>query len=154
MVKANLDSIKKLRQQTSAPVMDCKKGLEQSGGDLAKAKVWLKKKGLSKVAKKKGNQAAAGKIHAYLHTDARVGAMVKLACQTDFVARNQAFAKLAHELCLQIASMKPKNVKQLLSQEYIRDPKKTIKDLIDEAIAKFGENIKVEDFARLEVGRD
>ncbi len=151
MVKAKVDLIKQLRILTSAPVVACKKALEESGGDLKKAQAKLKKKGLARVAKKKGEAAKEGLIHCYLHSNGKIGAMVKLACQTDFVAKNRQFERLAHEICLQIAAMNPKTVKVLLKQEYIRDPQKTIGDLLNEAIAKFGENIKIEAFERLEI---
>lgn len=151
MQKPKLDQIKNLREQTSAPIMDCKRALEECGGDENKAKEWLKQKGLLRAAKKKDKSVGDGLIDSYLHSGAKVGAMIKLSCQTDFVARNEDFQKLARELCLQIAGMGPKNVKELLAQEYIRDPKKKINDLIDEAIAKFGENIKIEEFIRLAI---
>lgn len=151
MNKVKIEQIKKLREQTQASVMACKKALEESQGEMKKAKSLLRKKVLLKAEKKKGEEAKEGLIHAYIHSGERVGAMVKLCCQTDFVARNEAFLKLAHELCLQIASMKPKNIKELQNQEYIREPKKKIKDLLREAMTKFGENIKIEEFARFEV---
>lgn len=152
MAKVNVDQIKKLRKLTGgAPVMECKKALEACQGDLKKAGAWLRKRDLLKAEKKKNEEAKEGLIHTYIHSDGKVGAMVKLCCQTDFVARNPGFEKLAHEICLQITSMNPKNLKELLGQEYIRDPKKTIKDLLNEAIGKFGEKIKVEEFTRFEV---
>lgn len=146
-----IDQIKKLREQTSAPIMDCKRALQECDGDENKAKEWLKKKGLAQAAKKKAKKAVDGLIYSYVHSGAKVGAILQLNCQTDFVARNQDFQKLAQEICLQIVSMNPKNVSVLLKQEYIRDSQKKISDLIDEAIAKFGENIKVGEFARLAI---
>lgn len=151
MAKVSIDLIKKLREQTNAPVMECKRALEECDGDMKKAKRWLAKKELARAEKKKDREAKEGLIHCYIHGDRKIGAMVKLCCQTDFVAKNREFEKLAHEICLQIAAMKPRNIKALLSQEYIRDPKKKIEDLLKEAIAKFGENIKIEEFERLEV---
>jgi len=151
MAKVSIDLTKKLREQTNAPVMECKKALEECDGDMKKAKGWLAKKELARAEKKKDREAKEGLIHCYIHSERKIGAMVKLCCQTDFVAKNREFEKLAHEICLQIAAMKPKNIKALLSQEYIRDPKKKIEGLLKEAIAKFGENIKIEEFERLEV---
>ena len=150
-MKISINKIKALRKQTSAPIMDCKKALQECDGDEVKAKDWLKKKGLALAAKKKDKTVLDGLIYSYIHSGNKVGAMIKLSCQTDFVARNKDFQKLAHEICLQIASMNPKNIKELLCQEYIRDSQKKISDLIDEAIAKFGENIRVEEFTRLTV---
>lgn len=149
--KITINQIKKLREQIRAPVMECKRALEECQGDFKKAKSWLRKKGLVRVEKKKDREAKQGLIHCYTHSDGKIGAMIKICCESDFVAKNREFEKLSHELCLQVAAMKPKNVKALLCQEYIRDPKKTIKDLLNEAIAKFGENIKIEEFTRLEV---
>ncbi len=151
MQKSKLDQIKTLRDQTVAPVMDCKMALEEAGGDEKKAKEWLRKKGLTRAAKKKNQETGDGLIYSYIHSGAKIGAILQLSCQTDFVARNQEFQQLAQEICLQIVSMNPKNVSVLLKQEYIRDPQKKISDLIDSAIAKFGENIRVEKFARLAV---
>lgn len=151
MPKIDMKIIKQLREITSAPVMECKKALENSAGDMKKAQALLRKRDLLQAEKKKGEEAKEGVIHAYIHSDRRVGAMVKLCCQTDFVAKNKNFEVLAHELCLQIASMKPKNIKELLAQEYIRDPKKKVEDLLKEAMAKFGEKIKIEEFARFAV---
>lgn len=151
MAKASLDLIKKLRRETQAPVMECQQALVKFGGDLAKAKKWLKKKGLARAKKKKSQRSEEGLIHAYVHNNGRAGAIVKISCQTDFVGRNPDFAKLAHEIALQIVALKPKNVRELLSQEYIRDPEKKIEELINGAIAKFGENIRIVDFTRLEI---
>lgn len=131
--------------------MECKRALQATGGDLKKAQDWLRKRDAIKVAKKKERATGEGLIHAYIHNDAKTGAMVKLLSESDFVARNKAFLKLAHELAMQVAAMNPKNVKALLKQEYIRDPEKTVADLINEAIAKFGENIQIEEFSRLEI---
>lgn len=151
MPKININQIKKLRAKTQAPVLECRNALEENDGNLKKAERWLRQRNNLKVAKKKNRITEQGLIHAYIHNEAKTGAMVKLCCESDFVARNKAFNNLAHEIAMQVAAMKPKNVKELLAQEYIRDPEKTIQDLINEAIAKFGENIKIEGFARLKV---
>lgn len=147
----NLDQIKKLRELTKAGIMDCRRALEESNGDFNKAKAWLTKKGAMVAAKKADRETKAGIVEAYVHSDGCLGALVKLSCETDFVARNKEFKKLAHELAMQVAAMSPESVGELLKQEYIRDPKKKIEDLIKEAIGKLKENIKVEDFARIEV---
>lgn len=147
-----IDSVKKLREQTSAGVLDCKKALIQAGGDFKIACEILKKKGV-KLAKKKAERVTGeGSVEVYLHPGGRVASMLELACETDFVARNTGFKNLAHELAMQIASMNPSTIEVLLKQEYIRDQKKKVEDLINEAIAKFGENIKVKRFIRYEVG--
>ncbi len=99
--------IKDLRAATAAGVLDCKKALEASGGDLEKAKVYLREKGLAAVAKKAGRAAEEGLIEAYIHTGGRVGALIELNCETDFVARTEAFEELAHDLALQVVAARP-----------------------------------------------
>jgi elongation factor Ts len=150
-MKVSLVHITKLRQTTGAGVLACKKALERSNGDFAKAIEILKKEGLAKAAKKADRVTSKGIVETYSHLDGRIGVLVKLTCETDFVARNDEFKKLAHEICLQVAAMNPKNVKILLGQEYIREPGKKIDLLIKETIAKVGENIKVAEFSRIEV---
>lgn len=150
MIKVN--AVKKLRELTSAGVVECKKALKEADGDLDKATEILRKKGAKLAEKKAARRTGEGLIETYLHSGSQVGTMLELACETDFVARNELFKKLAHELTMQIASMNPSEVEVLLEQEYIRDPKKKIKDLIEETIAKFGENIKVKRFVRYELG--
>ena len=152
-MKVTLDQIKQLRNETKAGVMDARKALMESGGDMAMAKQWLTKQGLKKAAKKAGRETSEGLIEAYIHAGARVGAIVKLSCETDFVAKTEEFKTLAREVAMQVASMSPKNIKELSKQAYIRDSRKTIADLLKEAIAKLGENVKVEKIERMEVGK-
>jgi len=151
MTKISLDDIKKLREQTGAGVMDCRRALEEAKGDLPKAEKILQKQGLAKAEKKSERETKAGLVSSYVHLTGRIGVLVALGCETDFVARTGDFQKLAHELCLQVASMKPKNVKALLAQEYIRDPQMTIKDLVKQMIGKLGENIRVVEFERVDI---
>lgn len=153
MAKVDIEKIKKLRNQTAAPVMECRRALEEAGGDLKKAADLLREWGLEKAEKKKGRQAAEGIIYAYIHHGNRVGAMVELNCETDFVAKTNELKKLAHEIAMQVASMDPKDIDTLLGQEYIRDSKMTIKDLINSVISKVGENIVLRRFVRYEVGQ-
>ena len=100
-------TIKDLREATAAGVLDCKKALEASGGDLEKAKVYLREKGLAAAAKKADRAAEEGLIEAYIHTGGRVGALIELNCETDFVARTEAFEELAHDLALQVVAARP-----------------------------------------------
>lgn len=144
--------IKKLREETGAGVMDVRCALEVAGGDTKKAKSILKKKGLEKAAEKAHRETAKGLIEAYVHADGRIGAMVHLACETDFVARTADFKNLAKEVAMQVAAMSPESTDELLAQEYIRDPEKTVKDLIAEVVAKTGENIQVRKIARFALG--
>jgi len=143
--------VKKLREETGGGVMECKKALEEAKGDIEKAKEIIKKKGIIKAEEKKDRETKQGWAATYTHVTGRVGVVVELLCETDFVSRNADFQALAKEICLQIAAMNPKNEKALLKQEYIRDPSKTIGDLIKESIAKFGENIRLGEFKRIEI---
>ncbi len=159
--------VKELRDQSGAGIMECKKALLQTRGDMDKALQILKEEGLLKAKKKAGRATTQGLIEAYVHTGGRIGAMVEVNCETDFVARTDEFKKLAHHLAMQVAAMPPQFVSKeeapegvdiepeaacLLLQPYIKDPNKTIQDIITETIAKVGENIKVKRFARFELG--
>lgn len=150
-MQIKLDDLKKLRAETSAGVSDCRQALEDAGGDFAKAKKLLMERGLQKAAKKADRQTTSGLVESYVH-GGKVGVLVEVRCETDFVARTDEFKHLAHEIALQVAAMNPKDTKTLLASEYIRDPQKTIEALIKETIAKLGENITVGRFTRLALG--
>lgn len=145
--------IKKLREKTGGGVADCRKALEESKGDFKKAEELLRSWGIDKAASKSDRVVGAGLVETYMHSGGKVGAMVEVNCETDFVARTDEFKNLAHELAMQVAAMDPKDVKELEKQEYIRDSSKTISDLIKEVIAKVGENIVVKRFERFELGQ-
>ena len=147
----SIDDIKTLREQTGAGIADCKEALKASSGNINKAKDWLKKKGLDKASSKSGHEVKKGVVEVYSHRG-KVGVLVELLCETDFVARTEDFKNLAHELALQIASMNPSSVEELLSQEYIRDATYTIDQLIKGVIGKIGENIQVGRFERIALG--
>jgi elongation factor Ts len=148
-----LQEIKKLRVKTGAGLHDAKDALEKAKGDASKAEEILRKKGLIKVGKRKDRATSAGRVEIYLHGEPpTVGAMVELLCETDFVAKTSEFATLGRELAMQVASMNPDSLDDLLNQEYIRDPKKYVKDLIHDASAKFGERIEIGRFIRYKVG--
>lgn len=146
----SIEQIKQLRQETGVSITECKKALEQAKGDFDKAKETLKKWGRELAGKKSEREAGLGIIEAYVHPDKRIGAMIELRCETDFVAKSKDFKELAHELCLQIAAMDPQE-DSLLSQPWIRDESKIIEDLVNEYIAKLGENIMVKRFKRFEI---
>lgn len=152
MTKITIEQIKKLRAKTKAGVMDCKKALEESSGDMKKAEEWLRKKGIKSASKRAGRKTSEGLVEAYTHHDGSIGSVVSIACETDFVARTESFKKLAHEIAMQVAATNPKNVKELLKQPWIRDEKRTISDLVNDLRAKTGENIVIEDFKRLRLG--
>lgn len=152
MASVDLQQLKKLREETCVSIADCRKALEESGGDYKKALEWLRKRGIEKAEKKQERETSQGLIDSYIHQNGRVGALVVFLCETDFVARTSEFRNLAHEIAMQVAAMNPKNVDALLKQEYIRDNSKTVSDLIKEVIAKLGENIVVKRFVRYELG--
>ncbi|MDD3919546.1 MAG: translation elongation factor Ts [Candidatus Pacebacteria bacterium] len=192
----SIELIKQLRQETDISLSQCKKALEEAEGDIEKAKEILKKQGGAVAAKKSDREVNVGIIDAYIHAGGQVGVMITLLCETDFVARGDAFKELNHELLLQIASMAPKYVSEediteeilneemeaykaqlegenkpeeikeniikgkldkfkkescLLSQPWVKDNNITIQDLINDYIAKLGENIKVKEFIRYEL---
>lgn len=149
-MKVTAQMIKQLREKTQAGFSDCKMALEEAVGDMKKAEEILRKKGFEKAAKKAERETKAGLVESYVH-GGRIGVLVSLLCETDFVARTDEFKHLAHEIALQVSSMDPKDVSTLLKQEYIRDGSKTIEELIKETIAKVGENIKVGNFSRVEI---
>ncbi len=154
MTKITVDQIKKLREETKAGVMDCRQALTKTKGDLKKAEEWLRKKGIKTASKRAGRETGQGVISAYTHHDSSVAALVVLACETDFVARTKDFRDLAHELAMQVAATKPKDIKSLLKQAWIRDEKREVVDLIKQLSAKTGENIQVREFTRLALRED
>lgn len=146
-----IEDIKKLREQTGAGIADCKEALRQSKGNMEEAKKWLQEKGLDKASQKSDREVKAGIVETYSHSG-KVGVLVELLCETDFVARTEDFKNLAHELSLQIASMDPSSVDDLLSQEYIRDNSQTIDQLVKSTSGKLGENIQIGRFERISLG--
>jgi elongation factor Ts len=197
MAEITAAMVKDLRERTAAGMADCKKALVETGGDMEKATEFLRKKGLASAAKKAGRIAAEGLVGSYLHGGGRIGVLVEVNCETDFVARNDDFQTFVKEVSMQIAAMNPQYVattdvpadfvdkekaillekaKQsgkpenilakmvdgqiakwmkdicLLEQTWVKDDKKAIKDLLQDLIAKIGENIKIRRFARFEVG--
>lgn len=152
MKKVDPKEIQRLREETNAGVMDCKRALEDASGDYTRAKDLLRERGLEKAAKKEGREAKEGVVAAYIHADGRKGAIVEIASETDFVARGEEFQKLAREVAMQVTAMAPGDVDQLLGQAYIRDASKTIKDLVTELAVKTGENVSVRRFQRFALG--
>ncbi len=161
-------TVKELRELTGAGMLDCKRALEEARGDLEKAKEILRNKGLAVAAKKAERATAEGVVHAYIHHDGRLGALVELNCESDFVARTEDFRQLAQQIALQVAGANPRYISAeevpdgaegdpdelcLLLQPYIRDESLSVQDLITEAIAQTRENIQVRRFARFELGQ-
>jgi len=149
MVSAEL--VKQLREKTGASMMDCKKALEEANGDEVKATEILRGKDKLTAMKKSERVANQGIIEAYIHANAKIGVLLELKCETDFVARNEEFKALAHEIAMHIAGMGSKDVETLLAEPFIKNPSITIKDAIEARIGKLGENIKIEKFIRYEL---
>ena len=147
------EDVKRLREETGAGVMDCKRALDEAAGDFARAKTLLKERGQARAQKTSGREAKEGIIEAYVHGGGRIGALVELSSETDFVARNPDFQRLAKELAMQVAAMDPKNVDELLEQVYIRDSSKKVGDLVTGIAATMGENVRVRRFKRFQLGQ-
>jgi elongation factor Ts len=147
----DLKAIKKLRDATSASIADVRRALDATNGDEKKALEWLKKRATEIAAKKKDRETGEGLIEAYIHGGGKVGVLVEILCETDFVAKTDEFKMLAKEVAMQIAAMNPSDVETLLKQEYIRDSSQTIEQFVKSVIAKLGENITVKRFARFEL---
>ena len=153
--------IKELRDQTGAGIMECKKALEDAGGDIGKASQLIRERGLAMAEKKKDREAGQGLIDSYIHAG-RIGALIELNCETDFVARTDDFKTLAREIAMQVAATNPTRISAseastdgdvpLLDQPYIRDPSRTIQELVNETIAKVRENVVIRRFSRFELG--
>ncbi len=145
----SIDQIKQLREETAVSISECKKALEQTKGDTKKAKEILKKWGRDLANKKAGRGTEQGIIESYIHPNKKIGVLLEINCETDFVAKSENFQKLAHELCLQIAAVREEI--PILKQPWIKDESKTIQDLLNEYIAKIGENITIKKFVRYEI---
>ena len=167
-MSVSTDKIKELRDQTGAGIMDCRNALLKTEGDMEKAGEILKEQSLVRVDKKSQRETSQGLVETYIHTGGRIGAMVELNCETDFVARTPEFQELAHNLAMQVAAQEPLCITEeqmpedtdtepeiacLLLQAFIKDPEKTIQDLITETAARVGENVRVSRFARFELGQ-
>ena len=159
--------VRTLRDQTGAGIMDCKEALENSDGNLEKAVLALREKGVASAVKRVGRETNEGVIETYLHTGGRVGAMVELGCETDFVARTEEFQKLAHDIAMQVAAMDPVYVSEddieegdarppaqiaLMLQPFIKNSSSSVGEMVKELAGKVGENIRVVRFSRLAVG--
>ena len=146
-----LELIKEIREQTGAGVVDVKKALDDASGDKDKALEILRKQGLKKADKKADRIAGEGVVVAYVHADGKSGAMVKLLCETDFVARNDEFKALANDIAMHIVAMSPTDVEDLYSQAFVKNPEVTVEELVKDKIATIGENIKVESFVKVAI---
>ena len=163
----SVEAIKELRERTGAGIMDCKRALQESNGDLAKAEEILRDQGIASAAKKASRATNQGVVESYIHSGGRIGAIVEVNCETDFVARTPDFKELAHDLAMQVAAMSPLYVDDseipdgdevdpeqacIMQQPFIKDPSQTVQDLVNEAIGKLGENVRVRRFTRFSLG--
>ena len=150
---ANLvEDIRQLREETSCGVIECKKALEEAKGDFQKAKEYLRKRGLEMAAKKSDREVKEGRVEAYIHHGNKIGVVVEVNCETDFVARNDDFISFTKNLAMHIAALNPQSVQELLQQPFVKDASKNIQDLLNELVAKIGENIQINRFIRYKVG--
>ena len=153
---SNTENIKLLRSETGAGVTDAKRALEEANDDFEKAKDILKEKGIADAEKRASRATGQGVIESYIHQGNRLGAIIEINCETDFVARTSEFKDLAKNLAMQVAAMDPASIDNdndsLMEQQYIKDSDKLIKELVQEVIAQTGENIKIKRFQRFEVG--
>ncbi len=162
------EDVKRLREETGAGVMDAKRALDEAGGSFDKARELLRERGVAAAAKRADRATGQGLVEAYIHGVGRIGALVELQCETDFVARTDAFKQLAKDVAMQVAAMNalaltPEEVpadapgtreeNALLTQAFIRDGKKTIADLVQDVIASTGENVRIARFSRFEIGK-
>ena len=148
---ADTDKIKNLRESTGLSLGQIKKALDEAGGDEIKAREILKAQGVAVAAKKSSREVKEGVIDSYIHANKKLATMVEVLCETDFVARNSEFQRLAHDLAMHVAAVRPGTVEDLLGQQFIKDPAITVKDLINQYIAKLGENIQVGRFEIFEI---
>ncbi|MFQ6027335.1 MAG: elongation factor Ts [Dehalococcoidia bacterium] len=159
-----VEQIRTLRESTGAGILECKQALEDNGGDFDKAAEALRQKGFAQAAKRANRETSEGVIESYIHTGGRVGALVELGCETDFVARTPEFKQLAHDIAMQVAAMSPAYVSaeeiaeddtrppaqvSLLQQPFIKDGSRVVADMVQELAAKVGENVRVVRFSRL-----
>lgn len=165
-MEPTVQQIKALRAETGAGVMDCKRALADSDGNVEKAKEILREQGIAAATKKASRATNEGLVESYIHSGGRIGAIVEVNCETDFVARTDEFKGLAHDLAMQIAAMSPSHIdissvedgdslppeSFLMQQTFIKDPSRTIRDLVNEAVGKLGENIQVRRFTRFSLG--
>lgn len=149
--KKIIEQVKKLREELGLGIMEIKAALVQAEGDEKKAKEILKEQGFKKAEKRAEKETHQGLVATYTHTSGKIGVMVEMLCETDFVAKNADFVQTAKDLCLQVAAMDPENAEKLLEQDFIKDGSKKVKDLVTALVSKFGENIKIGRIQRFEI---
>ncbi|SRR3989344_6118354 len=151
MADIDISKVKRLRELTGVGITDAKQALVEANGNFDKALAQMRKKGLTKAEKRSEREARAGLIGSYVH-DGRIGVLVEVNCETDFVAKTDEFKELVKGLCLHIAASEPEDIKALLEQPFVKNPEKSVEDYVKEHIAKLGENIVVRRFSRIALG--
>ncbi|QQG46476.1 MAG: translation elongation factor Ts [Candidatus Niyogibacteria bacterium] len=146
---SDLDTVRKLRLLCGASITGCKKALDESGGDFNKALEILKRKGVEFAAKKSQRETRAGVVDAYIHSDRKLGVLIEVRTETDFVSRNPEFRTFVHDLAMQAAAMEAEKIEDLMGQPFIKDQSKTVGDYLKEIISKFGENVEIAKFYRI-----
>lgn len=144
--------VKKLREETGAGMMDCKRALDEAGGDYEKAKEIVRQTGLARADKKADRETKEGYIASYVHATGKVAALVEILCETDFVARNGEFQTMARDIAMQVVAMQPSDVPELLSQEFVKNPSVTVEETIKALSGKIGEKFELKRFMRMAVG--
>ncbi len=149
--KQIIDLVKKIRAEMGLGIMEIKSALEEADGDEKRAKEILKEKGFKKAESKAERETHQGRVATYTHSTGKIGVMFELLCETDFVAKHEDFIAVTKDICLQIAAMNPETVEDLMKQEFVKDPSKTIEEMIKALSHKFGENVKIGKMARFEI---
>ena len=149
---ADISKLKQLREETEVSFSLCKKALEESNDDISKAKELLKKWGVERADKKSDRETGDGGIFGYVHHNGKIAVLIELKSETDFVSGNEDFKKLAHQLAMHLATSQAETIEEFLNENFVFDPKNTILQMINDAILKFGENIKVSRFIRWRFG--
>ncbi len=147
----NIEDVKKLRQETGAGITDCKKIYENAGENYEKALKILKSKAAETAKKKSARKTKAGIVDSYIHGNGKVGVLMRVECETDFVAKNEKFKMAIHDIAMHIVAMSPSGEEELFSQQFVKNPEITVKDFLNDLIAKMGENIKIDQFIRFEI---
>jgi elongation factor Ts len=141
------EMVKELRDKTGVSVMECKKALTEADGDMTKAMEVLSARAVVAAGKKGDRVLAAGTVAAYMHSTGQVGSLVRLSSETDFVSKNEEFVAIARDIAMHAAAMRPANIEELMAQPSIKDPSKTVADLISGAVQKFGERVEVSELS-------
>jgi len=146
--------VKKLREETGAGMLDCKKALEETKGNFEAAKEVVRKKGLDRADKKADRETNEVYIASYVHSTNKVAVLVEILCETDFVARNEEFQRMAKDVAMHVTAMNSKSVEELLKEPFVKDPSKTIEELVKGISGKTGEKLLVNKLVRFEVGQE